>query len=373
LEEGRSGVDPEAAGLRSELVTSVEALERHADAWDRLAMRRRRPYCSPAWMLSWWRHAAPEGAQLRSVLVFENETLVGVAPFYAMRRRGVIEYSLLAASVCGGIEPLAEPGREAECAALVGSRISAASPTPSLIRLAQTPRGSAWPGLLRDAWPAAPPLLVHEQSIPAPFIERNGQTFEQYFSERTANFRAECRRHRRQFESRGMVQRMARSGAEAERDLRSFAALHYSRWEARGGTGALRPALERMLESTARELVDSGRMRIVALDVGTETASVQIFVAAGGEVAYWLGGFDEQWAAFGPGNLAVLTAVEDFFSRGEERFDLGPGGQRYKYRFATGEGWYDCHLLIPKGRRLPLVLAVHLARRLKLAVARARA
>jgi CelD/BcsL family acetyltransferase involved in cellulose biosynthesis len=319
-------------------------------------------------MLSWWRHAAPAGAQLRSVLIFDGDDLVGVAPFYAFRRRGVTEYGLLAASASGGVEPLAPAGREADCAELVGRRLGSATPRPSVVRLAQTPRGSVWPELLQAGWPGARPRLIREHSIPGPFIERNGKTFEQYFSERSANFRAECRRHRRQFEQRGMMERVSRPGAEVARDLRSFAALHYGRWEARGGTGALRPEFERMLESAADELTEKGRLRVFALDVAGEPASVQLFVAAGGEVAYWLGGFDERWGAFGPGNLAVLMAVQDFFSRGEDRFDLGPGGQRYKYRFATGEGWFDCHLLVPPSRQLPLVLAAHLARRLKLAV-----
>jgi len=319
-------------------------------------------------MLSWWRHAAPEGAQLRSILVFDGELLVGVAPFYAVRRRGLVEYGLLAAPASGGIEPLAEAGKEAECARLVSGRLAAATPRPSLVRLTWTPRNSVWPGLLQSMWPLSRPVLLREHSEAAPCINRAGKTFDQYFSERSANFRAECRRHRRQFERQGMVQHLARPGQEAGRYLRSFASLHYRRWEPRGGTGALRPALERMLQSAADELVEKERLRIFALDVAGEPASVQVFVAAGGEVAYWLGGFDDRWGAFGPGNLTVLAAVEDFFSRGEDRLDLGPGGQPYKYRFATGERKLDTLVLAPRGRHLALVVSSHLTRRLRRAL-----
>ena len=31
--------------------------------WDALAVETGRPYCSPGWMLAWWRHARPAGAR----------------------------------------------------------------------------------------------------------------------------------------------------------------------------------------------------------------------------------------------------------------------------------------------------------------------
>jgi CelD/BcsL family acetyltransferase involved in cellulose biosynthesis len=340
------------------------------EAWDRLAVRLRRPYCAPAWMLSWWRHAAPEGAELRSVLAFDGGELVGVAPFYCARRLGVTEYELLGAAAAGGIEPLAEEGARDECASLVSRALAHATPRPGLVRLRQAPRGSSWPGLLRAAWPGRRPLLLRADTTAAPFIERDSQRFEEYFGARSANFRAEFRRHRRGLERHGLSQRVSMHGPELLRDLRSFAKLHYGRWEARGGTGALRPELERALEAAAQELGEAERMRLYCLDVAGETVSVQVFFAAGGEMAYWLGGFDERWGSFGPGNLAVLAAVEDFFRRGEARLDLGPGAQRYKYRFATGERMLDSMLLAPPGPRLPVVVGVHLARRVKRGVSK---
>jgi CelD/BcsL family acetyltransferase involved in cellulose biosynthesis len=313
-------------------------------------------------MLSWWRHAAPAGAQIRAILVLEGDGLVGIAPFFALRRRGLVEYALLGAPAAGGVEPLARAQTEAECARLFSDGLASATPRPSMVRLRQIRRGSPWPRLLQAAWPGARPVLLREHSIAAPYIERGGETFEGYFAKRSANFRAECRRHRRQLERHGLVQRVAGHGPEIERDLRRFAALHYQRWEQRGGTAALRPEIERLLQAAAGELAESERLRVFSLDVGGETASVQIFFAAGGEVAYWLGGFDERWGSFGPGNLGVLAAVEDFFRRGEKCLDLGPGGQRYKYRFATGERVFDTMLLAPRGVRLARIFAFHLAR-----------
>jgi CelD/BcsL family acetyltransferase involved in cellulose biosynthesis len=69
--------------LRGELIDELGAAEQIRDEWDALAVARGRPFCSPAWMLAWWRHAAPPSALLRIAAVRQNGRLVGVAPFFA--------------------------------------------------------------------------------------------------------------------------------------------------------------------------------------------------------------------------------------------------------------------------------------------------
>ena len=141
------------------------------------------------------------------------------------------------------------------------------------------------------------------------------------------------------------------------RGLAEFARLHYGRWDPRGGSGALNPGVERMLEDVAGELLDEGRFRLFTIDIDGHTISAQLFVAAGGEVRYWLGGFDPEWANRGPGNQAIFAAIEDAIARGEQRFDLGPGAQEYKRRIADGEDVLESLTLVTRPSRYPLVRA----------------
>ena len=57
---------------------SVDALEPIVAQWDELAVQFERPYCAPAWILGWWRHAAPDNARMRVVVARDGDRLLGV-------------------------------------------------------------------------------------------------------------------------------------------------------------------------------------------------------------------------------------------------------------------------------------------------------
>src|SRR5436309_11631377 len=101
--------------LRAEVIDDLSLLGRWEAEWDALAVAAGRPFSAPAWMLPWWRHAAPRGAQLRVVLVLEEDRLVGVGPFFADRAYGgLARYRVLAATRSYRAEPLSAPGRQDE-------------------------------------------------------------------------------------------------------------------------------------------------------------------------------------------------------------------------------------------------------------------
>jgi CelD/BcsL family acetyltransferase involved in cellulose biosynthesis len=337
--------------VRTELLCDVESLRDVHRDWDNLAVQLRKPFCCPAWMLSWWHHAAPPDAQLRVVAVWEGENMLGVAPFYAEPGwGGIARYHLLAGSTSARIEPLARPGREREVARLMTRALGTLRPRPTSIRFDGIERASRWPDVLTTAWPSnARPWLQHEMTMPAPTLSLHGRTFEEWWQRRSSHFRREFRRRRRRLEEAGAVFRLATTGEELSRGLAAFAAMHYDRWRWRGGSMALNPNVERMLEDVARELLPQQRFRLWMIEMGEKVISAQIFVGAGGELSYWLGGFDDAWSAQGPSIQGVLSAIEHAWSVGDERIDFGAGGQSYKYSFADGQDAIESVTIVPPG------------------------
>lgn len=330
------------------------------EAWDGLAVASGRPFCAPGWLLPWWRHARPAGGRLRVVLVFDGPRLAGVAPYFVSRRAGIRAWRPLAAGLCQRVEPLAVAGREPDVARAVAA--AAAADGPDAVTFEGIPASSPWPGLLRDAWPGTGhPWLHRGQRMTALTIDLAGQDFEAWFMSKTSHFRQRLRKNRREFAERGGVTRIADEWT-VDRDLVAFAALHRARWATRAAPSPVTPEVERMLREAATRLPAGDRLRVLSLDVGSETIASSVLLGAGRELAYWLNGFHPREAAISPSRISILTVVEDAFALGAQRLDLGAGVFDYKQRFADGEETLEWAWLVAPGPRARLIRTVRRAR-----------
>jgi CelD/BcsL family acetyltransferase involved in cellulose biosynthesis len=104
-------------------------------------------------------------------------------------------------------------------------------------------------------------------------------------------------------------------------------------------------------------MIADGRLRLDSIDVGERTIASHLHLAAGGEVTYWLGGFDDDFGSFKPSLVALVEGIGGALRRGDSRFDLGPGAQDYKYRLADGEDQLCWATLVPPGPRRLLASA----------------
>ena len=322
-------------GLTAELHDDVSGLEPHRAAWDRLAVAAGRPYCAPAWMLSWWREVAPHDGCLRVVVVREGEEVVAVVPLWA--RPGDGRYGMLSERTSSPVEPVAAPGREAEAAAACARLLADASPRPRSLELKGAPARSPWPRLLHESWPGSGPGgLASTRSERVPRVTLAHGSLDAWLASRSRNFRQQMRRSRRRLVEVGATFRLS-TLAELDGDVSELARLHHSRWGPRGGSRALDGRVEALLRRAGRELIPSGRFRLWSIDVNGRSVSSHLFVAAGEGQSYWLGGFDDGWGATHPSLLALVAAVGHGIERGERWLELGPGTQPYKLRLADSD------------------------------------
>ena len=342
--------------LSTRLIDDLLEAEALAGPWDELAVESRRPFCSPAWMLAWWRCAALPRSSLRILTVFEGDQLIGIAPLFTSQdRSGVVRYGFLASGTAARLEPMARPGREEEVAARLADLLSnVCGPTPHLLTLSEVAMESPWAALLTDAWPAARrPWLHRSVTMPAPFLSLVGRTYQEWFAELPRRFRSELRRRWRRLEEKGADLSLVED-QEVTGLLPDFVRLHHGRWAPRGGSGALDAGIQRMLPEVARDLAGTGRFRLWTMKVGDEVISAQLFLGAGGNLSYWLGGFDETWGSYGLTFQGLRAAIEHAWTVGDHRIDFGAGGQDYKYRFAEEEEAVGSQMIVPRTSRYPL-------------------
>lgn len=327
------------SALEAELIQDVERLEELSGDWDRLAVAAAQPFAAPGWLLPWWRSAAPSGARLHAVVVHEAGELVGLAPFFVADR----SLLTLGAGSTTRVEPVAQPGREREVADAATPALADAA--ASTLKLAGIPASSPWPELLARAWPGGAAWLHEDERMPSPTLSIEGLAFDDWFSSRSSNFRNQIRKYERLVEERGARLKLAADG-EA---LAGFAKLHHARWAGRGGSGVLDGGVEQAVAATARELPPE-RFRLFTISGADGPVAAALFVAAGGEVSSWLGGFDDGWRDVSPQLLLGVAAIRHAIDSGDRRVDFGAGSAEYKRRLSDDEETLRWITLVPPGR-----------------------
>lgn len=343
-----------ALQLSTEILTDPAALAREWAGWDALAVAAGRPYCAPGWALPWWSAVRPPDAELRAVAVRDSTGLVGMAPFYVTRDRlGISTWRLLADVTSSYVEPVAARGRQAAVAAAVADALRGADLPVDVLSMAAVPQADGWASALRAQWPGWRPSLAPVASTRAPYVDLDGDD-DAWFAARSRNFRQQVRARQRDFAKAGGTFRLATTPDEVGAALDDFVRLHLDRWQERGGSSALSPAVVTMLGDVGRAF-DPTRLQLWTADVGGVAVGTALFVAAGNEVHYWLGGFDEEWARCSPSLLLLVQAVRHAARSGYRRLSFGPGTGAYKYRMATGEETLVAVDLLPHGVRFPYV------------------
>jgi CelD/BcsL family acetyltransferase involved in cellulose biosynthesis len=339
---------------RLQLIEDLDAAEQIAPAWDELARSCALPLCAPGWMLAWWRNVAPPGSLLRIAAVHDDAgELIGVAPWFAgTGPHGRMDVRFLGAELSDRVDVLCRPGCEREVAGALRSALREMQPRPDLVAFEAVPAASRWTRRLAEGARGRLTFAPYRNSTyPAPAVTLPEGPPGSWLAGRSSNFRSQMGRMRRRLESRGGAVRALHNPDEVQSALGSLLALHAARWRGRSeDSNLLRDGVAGLLAAAAAALGPE-RLRLFAVDVGGELVSVQLFLAAGGEVKYWNGGWSEEHADVKPSMLTILAALEDAIARGERRLDLGVGTHEYKLRFADSEDMLTWGGVIVRNRR----------------------
>jgi CelD/BcsL family acetyltransferase involved in cellulose biosynthesis len=339
---------------RVEVIEDLDSAEILAPEWDQLAVDCALPLCAPGWMLAWWRHLAPPASSLRVIAVRDGTELSAIAPWFAQSgENGRVDLRFLGAELSDRVDVLCRPGRERGVADALRRTLWGLRPRPHLIAFEAVPIGSRWTERLAGGVNGRARLGRYRNSAyPAPAVELPRGAPEAWLAGRSSNFRGQMGRLRRRLERQGGAVRQITEPEEVEGALTALLAMHASRWEGRAESNLTRAGVPALL-SEASSVLGPDRLRLWSAEIEGELISVQLFLAAGGEVKYWNGGWAEEHADLKPSMLTILAALEDSIARGDRRLDLGVGTHAYKLRFANGEDTLTWGGVVLHGRRWP--------------------
>lgn len=344
--------------LTAKSITDLSELCRLEAEWDDLAVANRLPLMAPACVIAWLKHLAPSTAEPRVVIVSDAQRLIGIAPFYLdlARPGGRLDLRLPGIELAARLAPMALPGREREVAQAIAGEIATFRPRPDMIALEGMPLDCSWASSLRNGWPGRfSPLTWRYQVRNPPAVTLQADSFEKWMKGKSAKFRSQMNRARRQLEAAGGRLR-ACEPATLEADVAALLRLHESRWQGRGQSSL--SAYGDSLGAALREiggklLAKPGRFMLWMLEIEQRAICADLSLGAGGHVLGVVNGWDEQHSRLKPAMLGILTTIEEAFARGDTLVDLGTGAQDYKLRFADTDSPIAWTVMLPPSRRMP--------------------
>lgn len=336
-------------------VREVDALGRHADAWDALVAAM--PLPSP-FLRSWWLAHTAVGEPCFA-LAFDGDELVGGLALQRSLKAGVEWFEALGA---GPLEPdhldlVASSTRVAEVSDAV--RAWFAGRGDCVVDLAGL-RAAAWALDAVPGWGEVTPLdpapYVSLPSEPADVLARLG-----------GRMRSTVTRSAKRLAKAGVEHRTvdaASSAAEVDDALVALHELHDGRWGDQSGFLAAWPSFE----AAARAGLDAGEVVIHSLTGPDGIVAVEIEFVVGGRTSFYQAGRRTDHELRGSGSVLRYEAITAAIGAGCSEFDLLRGDEEYKAAWADRRRtlWRLRRGIGPRGR---LVVA---AARLNVAVQRRR-
>jgi CelD/BcsL family acetyltransferase involved in cellulose biosynthesis len=284
------------------------------------------PFQQPQWLLAWTHHHRSQRPW--TVVVYERERLIGLAPLFLYMRGRVRVLAFLGAGVTDYGDVLTLPGRERAVLRAMFSALASRRAHWDVCELDEV-RPSISP-LTRVALPHGWSVQISTQStcpslsLPASVDElahhvplRHLRKFQKYF--RHAARSGDLRLERATPTTCGQL-------------LDTFFALHSASWHVRGEAGVMaEPSVRALHHEAAAAFAERDALGLYVLRLD-ERPIASVYGFECGQTFYsYLGGFAPAAAQLSPGTLVLGLVFETLVARGLTRFDFLRGAEAYKY------------------------------------------
>lgn len=319
--------------------TGFDALE---PAWNALLERTDASiFQSFEWQRTWWKHFGETNpaASLHLIVLREDESTVGIAPFYVERVRtlGVVPYKRLAFLATGPsdyLDVLFERGREEECAEAVAAYLARHPDLFDVIDLQDCPDRLPNHRLLYDALRRRGFRGEHfiNEYCPRTFLK---ETWDETLASFKIDNRREIRRRQRNLHKNfTVVYEVVTRPEDALRGIEEFIVLHQAKWRNDGHSGVFADsAIARFHREVAQLFARRGWLYLAFMNANGERAATLYCFVFKDDLAVYLTGNANRSDVFkySPGRVLTAFCMEEAVKMGKKVCDFMRGTEPYKY------------------------------------------
>jgi CelD/BcsL family acetyltransferase involved in cellulose biosynthesis len=307
--------------LRVEVVSTLEKFAPLAGDWNALAAGapQKLPMLSHAWVASYLEHQLEPGEVWSCLLAYEGQRLVGVLPLLTSPHSLLWLKNLRLRTPHGvhtfGVEPLAEPGYELEILRLFCETLSHLFPSGFLLECRRLPRSS--PSLLARNGEPKHTFVFVDMSGTGCFLRVDG-SLETYLTRLPARFKRNLRRLGRKVSDQGEVTASFHTGSvPCGEHLAAFMRIEASGWKGRMGTAIVKdPRHIAFFTALTTRLAELGWLEWHFLRVNGKEIAGHLAVKMNRTLTLFKIAYDDEYAAFSPGNILFEKMIERAFTSG---------------------------------------------------------
>lgn len=331
-----------AVTLRSEWIHTQEGFDRLQQDWQTLFAQTgsRNAFLVHGWMATWWKHWGDQ-AKLAIVAVRNQQgELLGLAPFYISRVRGLRRLGFLADARVGSdyLGILMHPAYEAGVTGEVVRALAAHRKQWDYLEF-QDAQDSPQFNRFADALEASGMTQRRMDASVCPFAELP-PTVEAYLGSLSGGWRRDYGRRNRVLERENGVEFVALTSREdMERAFPDLVRLHGMRFDQQELDSAfLKPGVPEFHAEALKSMADGGWARMFLLRtkaqttaaVADETIAALYGFAVGSGFQYYQLGIDPGWQKSGLGKVIMGRVIGHSIENGCVEFDMLRGGEGYK-------------------------------------------
>ena len=185
-----------------------------------------------------------------------------------------------------------------------------------------------------------PTGIWHMESAPfitLPQFENKEKTVDEYFKNLSKKRKQDLNRRLRRLKELGKVEFVVTRGYSPELMQRYFE-LEAKGWKGRGGTAVADDAkVVKLHDDYARAVAEKDALFIYELKLNNETIAMQLRIMYNKRTMCWKTAYDEEYAAFSPGNLLFSEFIRDCLRNNSQEVDLLSPPSVSKNIWASGE------------------------------------
>jgi CelD/BcsL family acetyltransferase involved in cellulose biosynthesis len=299
----------------------VNDLNEFSREWSLLAERSGNVFSTWEWSSIWWRHFG-DGRRLLLTACRDGEgRMLAILPLYLSTTRPVRTIRLLGHGPADQLGPICDRADIEKASRCLKRALAERCPPWDLFIGEQLRGDQGWSKLLGGT------ALRRDAS---PVLRVDGNTWEQFLSSRTSNFRGQVRRRERKLAREHRLRYRLSEPDRLLEDLDTLFRLH----ESQRNDAFLGPRKDFHREFAAVAL-ERGWLRLWVMEVNDQPVAVWYGLRFGGAECYYQSGRDSAWDGYSVGFVLLAHSMREAFNDGMREYRLLRGSESYKERFAT--------------------------------------